>query len=760
VLRVGSLCTGYGGLEMGLRLAGVESMVAWVAETAPELDVLYGPTPNHGDVGRVDWSSVAPIDILTAGFPCQPVSAAGRQRGDADERWLWPAVWAGIAELQPPQVFIENVRNLISTQDGRLWTGILDNLAELGYGVRWLTLGACHVGAAHHRHRVFALATMGGAGVERVPMSFCGAKGGVVLPTPGGVAHVPARGSRHGQARPGAGPAGHRQRGVPAAGGRGVGVAVLTWGGVHVGDTVRGADGGVWVVVGRAPAATWVGAGGETAGFALQCGARRVDIERKHNDPAPVISAADHRAMAAAAAVLYDAFPETEFISEVLETDVPPRKRAAAAAAPTVTEPAQAAHAYLSGTTNEYVPGALSAETPTPDGGTGGGVLLTGASAPASPVRDPFLSPLTPTRGDAPMGRWGWYELPHPITGEPKALFPRVSTISKTLADTYGLEQWKLRMVAKGVGMRPDLQAKAAALDPDVDKKDFADVVETAMQAAESGRGANFGTAMHKFAERLDDGESVKSMGVPPALMADVEAYARVLREAHLTVVPEYSERVCVNPEYNYAGRWDRVVRDREGNLFILDLKTGKDVLEYGSLEYATQQALYAYATHLCTPDFTGYEAMPRVDTDKALILHLPIGTGTGVVYGIDLIKGWRCARMSFEVRATRADARSGWMWAYAPASPEAAVQLRIGRAKSLDELMTATADAKRIGAWNDAMEAYALGRYDVIRAYTAPDKAALAALWNELYPAGRWTEEVAGIAAERATEVDNLVNA
>lgn len=535
---------------------------------------------------------------------------------------------------------------------------------------------------------------------------------------------------------------------------------MLTWGGVHVGDTVRGADGGVWVVVERTPSAAWVGAGGETAGFALQCGARRVDIERRLNDPAPVISAADHRAMAAAAAVLYDAFPETEFISEVLETDVPPRKRAAAAATvaeQVQTDAAQVAHAYPTGTTDTYAPGPLAAAIA--ESVSSAAEDAAGAGPSPAARRDPFLSPLTPTRGDAPMGRWGWYELPHPITGEPKALFPRVSTISKTLADTYGLEKWKLRMVAKGVGMRPDLQAKAAALDPDVDKKDFADVVETAMQAAEAGRGANFGTAMHKFAERLDDGETVKGMGVPAALAADVEAYARVLREAHLTVVPEYSERVCVNPEYNYAGRWDRVVRDRSGNLFILDLKTGKDVLEYGSLEYATQQALYAYATHLCTPDFTSYEAMPGVDTDKALILHLPIGKGTGVVYGIDLIKGWRCARMSFEVRATRTDARSGWMWAYAPASPEAAVQLRIGRAVDIETLWTAVGDAKRIGAWNDAMEAYTLGRYDLIRACTAPDVPSLGALWNELYPVGRWTQEVSNAATARQAELSNTLD-
>ena len=182
--RVGSLCTGYGGIELGLALAGVDLDLRWLAEVDPALDPLHGDVRNLGDITRVDWSAVEAVDLLTAGFPCQPVSAAGRQLGHADPRWLWGHVWQVVAELQPTHVLIENVRNLVSTQGGALWSGILADLHSLGYGVRWLTLGACHVGAAHHRHRVFALVTMGGAGVERVPTSTCGARRGAVLPTP------------------------------------------------------------------------------------------------------------------------------------------------------------------------------------------------------------------------------------------------------------------------------------------------------------------------------------------------------------------------------------------------------------------------------------------------------------------------------------------------------------------------------------------------------------------------------------------------
>lgn len=186
-MRVGSLCTGYGGLEMGLELAGEQVDVAWIAETGPTAALPhFAGIANLGDMTAIDWTTVERVDMVTAGFPCQPVSVAGRQRGQADERWLWPHVRNALDTLRPSRFLLENVRNLVSIQKGALWAGILDDLGQLGYNVRWLTLGACHVGAAHHRHRVFALAVQVGYDtdqVERVATSACGAKGMVMVPT-------------------------------------------------------------------------------------------------------------------------------------------------------------------------------------------------------------------------------------------------------------------------------------------------------------------------------------------------------------------------------------------------------------------------------------------------------------------------------------------------------------------------------------------------------------------------------------------------
>lgn len=189
MIRVGSLFTGCGGIELGLKLAGVNFEVPWWAEIDEDLSQIRLPgtdyDANLGDVKLVNWGDQEPVDLITAGFPCQPVSSAGGKRGDADPRWLWPEVYRALYVQQPDQLLMENVPNLIYFERGRLWDEITKRLQELGYGVRWLTLGACHVDAAHHRHRLFLLATKDQEGVVRIPTKFCAVQGRWdVFPTP------------------------------------------------------------------------------------------------------------------------------------------------------------------------------------------------------------------------------------------------------------------------------------------------------------------------------------------------------------------------------------------------------------------------------------------------------------------------------------------------------------------------------------------------------------------------------------------------
>lgn len=95
------------------------------------------------------------VDVISAGFPCQPFSVAGRQQGDVDERNLWPETIRVVREVGPRYVFLENSSNLLTFgYFGR----ILADLAQSGYDARWDCLPASAVGANHERDRLWIVA--------------------------------------------------------------------------------------------------------------------------------------------------------------------------------------------------------------------------------------------------------------------------------------------------------------------------------------------------------------------------------------------------------------------------------------------------------------------------------------------------------------------------------------------------------------------------------------------------------------------------
>jgi DNA (cytosine-5)-methyltransferase 1 len=152
-MRVGSLFTGYGGLDMA-----VGGDVVWYSEielaACKILAEHYPGVPNLGDITVVDWSTVEPVDVITGGYPCQPFSTAGMRRGKNDERHLWPYVRDAISTLRPAFAVLENVR-------GHLSMGLADvigDLAGVGYDARWGLVRASDAGAPHGRARVFIVA--------------------------------------------------------------------------------------------------------------------------------------------------------------------------------------------------------------------------------------------------------------------------------------------------------------------------------------------------------------------------------------------------------------------------------------------------------------------------------------------------------------------------------------------------------------------------------------------------------------------------
>lgn len=194
--RLVSLCTGYSGLEMGLRLAGADFELTAVADVNPHATALlalrHPGVPNLGDLREIDWTRLE-AEILTAGFPCQPVSAAGRRAGTDDERWLFDAIAEGIGAMgtRPRLLVFENVLGLLTANGGDAMGRVVRGLAALGYVGRYRVHRACDVGAPHGRARVFIVASLPGASpAEGFGSPVAGSGGcpvlsaGRLLPTP------------------------------------------------------------------------------------------------------------------------------------------------------------------------------------------------------------------------------------------------------------------------------------------------------------------------------------------------------------------------------------------------------------------------------------------------------------------------------------------------------------------------------------------------------------------------------------------------
>ena len=183
MLKIGSLFSGYGGLDIAVSNV-FDAEVVWHCEwdDAPSkiLQTHWPSVPNYRDVSKVDFTKVECVDILTGGFPCQDVSLAGKRKGlsDGTRSNLWFEFLRAIQEIKPKYVVIENVRGLLSAKADsnlelnassldynsrlpilRAGSVVAGSLADAGYDCKWVTIRASDAGAPHRRERIFILAT-------------------------------------------------------------------------------------------------------------------------------------------------------------------------------------------------------------------------------------------------------------------------------------------------------------------------------------------------------------------------------------------------------------------------------------------------------------------------------------------------------------------------------------------------------------------------------------------------------------------------
>ena len=162
-LKVGSLFSGIGGIDLAFQQAGFK--IAW----AIEKDVACCRTYRHNfkdvtlierDIRRVNPNDLERVDVITAGFPCQSFSIAGKQRGFDDARGhLFYEVGKFISAYKPRFVFLENVSNLLEHDEGRSFHVVHNVLAELNYSMRYRVLRASEYGGIPQiRDRIYVVA--------------------------------------------------------------------------------------------------------------------------------------------------------------------------------------------------------------------------------------------------------------------------------------------------------------------------------------------------------------------------------------------------------------------------------------------------------------------------------------------------------------------------------------------------------------------------------------------------------------------------
>lgn len=160
------LFSGLGGFALAARMAAGFRTVCFSEVDLYASAILrkhWPDVPNLGDIKRADFRPYAGATVLTGGFPCQPFSLAGKRRGTADDRNLWPAMLKVIARTKPDWIIGENVAGFVTME----LDSVLASLEAKGYSTLPIVIPACGADAPHRRDRVWILANAARNRLER-----------------------------------------------------------------------------------------------------------------------------------------------------------------------------------------------------------------------------------------------------------------------------------------------------------------------------------------------------------------------------------------------------------------------------------------------------------------------------------------------------------------------------------------------------------------------------------------------------------------
>ena len=325
--------------------------------------------------------------------------------------------------------------------------------------------------------------------------------------------------------------------------------------------------------------------------------------------------------------------------------------------------------------------------------------FMTPAEVHAAPgVTEHHKFPLPPEPRDyrPTYDNYGRYVLPNPEgDGAPEKPFTRVTTGAKALDDTYYVDRWSKRNVARGLKMAPELlddvdlyASDAHEVDRDLDR-----LIERATVKAGGKEASELGTAIHAWAEALELGQ-VTFPEVPEVFQPYLMAYGEQLGRWGISAALDADgrplvERIVYNPFTEWVGTFDRIYQLADGSLVIGDVKTAKD-LAWSYLAISVQLWDYAHASLMLSTDGSRWEPMPEVRGDMAVVAWIPSNARPAKceMISIDLEAGGLAAEAAVRVREMRAAAKTAIPNRHPIPRPEAGLPNPEGARRELVKLI------------------------------------------------------------------------
>ena len=168
MLKILDLFSGLGGFSLGLERTGCFKTTAFCDNNKYSRLLLqkhWKGVKIYNDVREINKEQLESDgiqfpDIITGGFPCQPFSVAGKQKGTSDDRHLWPEMFRIVKEFTPRWIIGENVKGLTNIEKGMVFESVCTDLEGEGYEVRAFNIPAAGVGAPHRRERIWIVASL------------------------------------------------------------------------------------------------------------------------------------------------------------------------------------------------------------------------------------------------------------------------------------------------------------------------------------------------------------------------------------------------------------------------------------------------------------------------------------------------------------------------------------------------------------------------------------------------------------------------